>query len=149
VEHIFNDKPPFCILENVQNAPWDKMAEYIEGKIKLSSCDEKKAIVGAKKNDKQTLEFVQQKGNIIVDRVPQVYGVRCGSTVAGYTRPGETEPRPVKWPSKKTKCTLEELIKANNISKKDDTIVFDVPIRYHTTKIKVDTKNYGLPQVRV
>ena len=69
VEHIFKDQPPFCILENVQNAPWDKMAEYIEGKIKLSSCDDKKAIQGAKKGAKQELEFSYEGGKIIVDKV--------------------------------------------------------------------------------
>ena len=149
VEFLFEQKPPFAIFENVQNAPWDKMSEYITGKIKLSSCDEKKAIKGVKKNDKQELEFVHQNSKIIVDKVPMVYGVRCGVAVAGYHRPGETKLRDVAWPSKKKeRCTLSELLAENNIKKKEDTLVFDMPIRYHTSKAKVDTKDFGLPQTR-
>jgi site-specific DNA-cytosine methylase len=149
VEFLFEQKPPFAIFENVQNAPWDKMSEYITGKIKLSSCDEKKAIKGVKMNDKQELEFVRQKNKIIVDKVPMVYGVRCGVAVAGYHRPGETKLRDVAWPSrKKERCTLADLLAENNIKKKDDTLVFDMPIRYHTSKARVDTKDFGLPQTR-
>jgi site-specific DNA-cytosine methylase len=149
VEFLFEQKPPFAIFENVQNAPWDKMSEYITGKIKLSSCAEKKAITGVKKNDKQDLEFVHQNGKIIVDKVPMVFGVRCGVAVAGYHRPGETKLRHVAWPSKKKeRCTLADLLVENKIKKKDDTLVFDMPIRYHTTKAKVDTKDFGLPQTR-
>ena len=151
VEHMFDQQPPFCILENVQNAPWDKMSEYIEGKIKLSSCAEKKAITGAKKNE--VLEFVLKDDKILVDKVPSVFGVRCGSTVAGFSRPGDLKKdvvRPVVWPksSKTQKCTLEDLVTYNKISKANDTLVFEVPIKYHTAKIKVDTKDFGLPQTR-
>lgn len=126
------------------------MAEYIEGKIKLSSCDQKKAITGAKKNEK--LEFIYKDGKIIVDKVPSVFGVRCGATVAGYSTPSDLESnriRPVKWPKKsKNGCILEDLLKFNAISKENDTLVFDVPIRYNTAKMKMDTKLFGLPQTR-
>jgi hypothetical protein len=128
------------------------MAEYIEGKIKLSSCDQKKAITGAGKDEK--LEFIYKDGKIIVDKVPSVFGVRCGSSVAGYSQPGDLKSdaiHPVKWPKQKSKdqkSTLEDLVKYNGISKEDDTLVLDVPIRYHTAKLKVDTKHYGLPQTR-
>lgn len=152
VEHMLDKKPPFCVLENVQNAPWDKMAEYIEGRIKLSSCDEKKAITGAKKDEK--LEFVYKDGQIIVDKVPSVFGVRCESAIAGYSEPKDLKAgkvHAIEWPRQKSKsqrCTLDELVKFNHISMANDTLVFDVPIRYHTTKIKVDTKDFGLPQTR-
>eukprot|EP00980_Cylindrotheca_fusiformis_P003492 scaffold781_cov132-Cylindrotheca_fusiformis.AAC.11 len=154
IEHILGKKPPFCIFENVLNAPWDKMAEYIEGKIKLSSCDQKKAITGAKKDEKLEFIYNEDGQQIIVDKVPSVFGVRCGSSVAGYSRPNETTVRPVEWPNKTSsnnknnKCTLEELLRFNGISKENDTLVFDVPIRYRTAKMKMDTKLYGLPQTR-
>jgi site-specific DNA-cytosine methylase len=32
--------------------------------------------------------------------------------------------------------------------RKDDTLVFDMPIRYRTERINVDTKDFGLPQTR-
>ena len=149
IEHIFKEKPLFCILENVQSAPWDKMAEYIEGKVKLSSCDEEKAISGIKKEDSQTLEFIKDTGKVIVDKVPSFFGVRCGSEVVGYARPGEDQVRPVTWPpNKKNSCTLDELVAANKISMSNDTLLFDVPVRYCTARVKVDTKDFGLPQTR-
>mmetsp|Transcript_36589 Transcript_36589/g.88683 ORF Transcript_36589/g.88683 Transcript_36589/m.88683 type:complete len:2159 (+) Transcript_36589:2-6478(+) len=151
VEHIFDKLPPFCVLENVVNAPWAKMSEYIEGKIKLSSCDEKKAITGAKKNEK--LEFVLKNGKITVHRVPSVFGVRYGSAVAGYSESEDdlNSIHQVEWPKHKSKsksCTLAELVEYNNISMDNDTLVFEVPVRYRTQKIKVDTKDFGLPQTR-
>jgi hypothetical protein len=96
-----------------------------------------------------------QGWKIIVDKVPSVFGVRCGSSVAGYSQPGDLKSNtihPVKWPkqkSKNQKSTLEDLVKYNGISKEDDTLVLDVPIRYHTAKLKVDTKLFGLPQTRL
>jgi hypothetical protein len=148
VEHIFEKKPPFCVLENVQNAPWDKMSEYIEGKIFLGNASSKKAITGGKKDE--TLQFISLDKKVIVDKVPSVFGVRCGSCVLGFTKAGDDEEViPVRWPfKKKDKCTLEELTQFNQCSMEDDTLVFEVPIRYHTCKIKVDTKNFGLPQTR-
>jgi site-specific DNA-cytosine methylase len=79
----------------------------------------------------------------------QVFGVRCGVTVSGYTSPGGKKLNAVKWPKgKKDRCTLADLIKENKMSKKDDTLVFDVPMRYLTEKCKVDTTDFGLPQTR-
>ena len=36
-----NDGPKLVILENVESAPWDKMEEYINGRVKLATINEK------------------------------------------------------------------------------------------------------------
>jgi hypothetical protein len=41
-----------AIFENVQNAPWEKMQEYIEGRIKLEDRNDAKGITGMKKGSK-------------------------------------------------------------------------------------------------
>ncbi len=38
-----------AIFENVQNAPWEKMQEYIEGRIDLKDRNAVKGICGIKK----------------------------------------------------------------------------------------------------
>jgi len=40
-------------------------------------------------------------------------------------------------------------MKANGISKKDDTLVFKTECTYCTHILKVDTKEFGLPQTRM
>jgi hypothetical protein len=112
VELIKKYKPSFCIFEHVLNAPWAKMQEYIEGKVKLASCDGKKAIKGATKKDGKALEFaLTDEGDIVVDRVPPWFGVQCGVAVAGVQKPGSTTLQKVTWPPKcKKSCTLEDLV---------------------------------------
>ena len=127
------------------------MQEYITGRVKLSECDSSKAISGGKKGKNDDLIFAKDENdNIVVDAVPAVYGVRCGAVVSGFLRPDSTELNPVQWPSgaKKT-CRLSELIAANKISKKDDILVFETDCVYCTHIVKVDTKEYGLPQTRL
>ena len=163
VEYMMTKKPEYCILENVQGAPWAKMAEYIEGVIKLSTCDDDKAIkkatseVGKKSNIKD-LSFVwdETSEEIIVDAVPSNLGVRCGVAVDGYLKADEHvsthTPRSVRWPQnikKAKKCTLEDILKENKIEKKNDYLVFAQPERYYTTLVEVDTKEFGLPQTRM
>lgn len=76
--------------------------------------------------------------------------MRCGAVVAGFLRPKSNKLNKIVWPSKsKDACVLAELMKANNISKKDDTLVFETECRYCTRILKVDTKEFGLPQTRM
>jgi len=77
-----------------------------------------------------------------------VYGVRCGAVLSGYAKSDSTEVLPVKCPSKSTTCSLAELISTNGISKADDTLVFKTPCVYCTQLVKVDSKEFGLPQTR-
>lgn len=97
------------------------------------------------------LTFVLDKSkNIVTDRVPSVYGVRCGAVVGGFLRPNSNKLHAVKWPSKsKKEFTLSDLVRANGISKKDDTLVFETECTYCTKILKVDTKDFGLPQTRM
>ncbi len=148
-EVLFEENPEIAIFENVQNAPWAKMSEYITGRIKLSSCDAKKGIANVKDKGKD-LTFVYE-GGIIVDKVPGVYGIRAGAKVNGFLKGSSKKVLPIKWPEKSSKkgtCTLDQLMKVNGISKKDDTLVLDTPCTYCTKQVTVDTKQYGLPQTR-
>ena len=129
------------------------MSEYITGRVKLSSCHENKAISNNTKDKNKKLLFILDNDkSIVVDSVPGHYGVRAGSKVRGVISPGSNKIRTMKWPKKsKAKqdvCSLEDLMKENNVSKKDDTLVFQTPCTFCTRTVKVDTKDYGLPQTR-
>jgi hypothetical protein len=130
------------------------MAEYITGRIKLSSCDEKKQItnITKHKNIKElTFIFDKEQDAILVEKVPGVYGVRVGSPVKGFIMPGSSSLKKIVWPtsvSKDKPCTLNILMKHNGIKKANDTLVLETPCTYCTHIVKVDTKDYGLPQTR-
>lgn len=153
VEYLLDQQPPFAILENVIGAPWDKMSEYITGRIKLANCSSSKAIKDIKdKNKDLTFRFDSAKKEIVVEYVPAVYGVRAGAVVDGYLKDDSDEVHPVKWSQgkdKKSVLTLKDLIKNNGIDNKRDTLVFKVPVTYCTHLAKVDTKQFGLPQTRM
>lgn len=125
------------------------MQEYITGRIKLADCDSSKVVKDVKSNDKnkELLFVLDENKDIIVEEVPPVYGVRCGSVVAGFRRPGSKKLHDVKWPSGKSKsCKLSELMRANKISKKDDTLVFQTECVYCTHLVK-DIKKAFLLQI--
>lgn len=122
------------------------MQEYITGRVKLSECSSDKAISENKDKGKDLTFVLDEDKNIVVDRVPAVYGVRAGAVVKGFLRPGESDVNSVKMKGKT--CTLTELMKANKISKENDTLVFETECTYCTQIVKVDTKQFGLPQTR-
>lgn len=130
------------------------MSEYITGRIKLSSCDEKKQITNIVKHKsikELIFAFDEELDAIVVDKVPGFYGVRVGSPVKGFLQEGSNELKTIVWPkvvSKQNKCTLNELMKQNGIKKASDTLVLETPCTYCTHTVKVDTKDYGLPQTR-
>lgn len=140
------------------------MQEYATGKFKLSDCADTKAIKEIKDKNKELTFVLDENENIVVDYVPAVYGVRAGAVVAGFLRPGESEVNPITMTysskkqnnSKKKKsggkdakfCTLSDLLKANNISKEEDTLVLKTECTYCTKIVNVDTKSFGLPQTR-
>ena len=126
------------------------MSEYITGRIKLSECDSNKAISSSKGKKDGELEFIYCDGKIVVNKVPAVYGVRCGAVVRGYLKDGSHDVIVVTWPSKAKKtCTLTEFMKHNGINKKTDTLILENDVVYCTHRVKVDTKFYGLPQTRL
>lgn len=151
-ELLFKEKPKYAIFENVEKAPWEKMSEYITGRINLATVGKKdkiKKINGASKGKSGHLEFVHDDGRIVVNNVPAEYGVRCGATVSGYLKKGSAVVQEIKWPNKSKKsCTLDELIKHNRISRNAATLVLESDVVYCTKYLKVDTKRFGLPQTR-
>ena len=156
VEYLHVKQPSLAIFENVIGAPWGKMSEYITGRVKLSDCASTKAISGLKQSDKKK-EIIfsrESNGKIVVEQVPPFYGVMCGAVVKGFLRGDSDEIVDVKWPWPTSKLqnkarALSELMKANGISKANDTIVFETPCVYCTKLCKVDTKEFGLPQTRM
>ena len=153
-ELLFKEKPKYAIFENVDKAPWEKMGEYITGRINLATVGKKdkiKKINGASKGKSGHLEFIRKDGgSIVVENVPAEYGVRCGATVSGYTTEGSgATMHEMKWPNKSKKsCTLDELIKHNGIDRKTATLLLESDVVYCTKYLKVDTKQFGLPQTR-
>jgi site-specific DNA-cytosine methylase len=162
VKVILQEKPQICILENVTEAPWQKMADYICGRIKLSDCDSQKASENSATRDDSKQEsktdqnevifsFSLEVLKIVVEAVPSLIGIQCGATVFGYLKGIQGKIYPVEWPintPKTANCTLVELLKANKIDKKSDTLVFDRAVTYCCHWTNVDTKDYGLPQTR-
>jgi site-specific DNA-cytosine methylase len=151
IELLFKEKPRYAIFENVIGAPWEKMSEYITGRIKLSSSSSSKAIKDIKTAEKsKDLTFVLEDGNIIVDYVPGYFGVRCGSIVKGFVKGNTNTIQKVTFPTKNNNntCSLTALMKSNGILREKDTMVFETGVTYSTRHMKVDTKRFGLPQTR-
>ena len=48
VEYLEQEQPKMAIFENVENAPWEKMQEYIKGRIELKNRNDTKNITGMK-----------------------------------------------------------------------------------------------------
>ena len=53
VEFLDLYQPPFAIFENVDKAPWDKMQEYIRGRIRLENRNKTQAITSTKRKDSE------------------------------------------------------------------------------------------------
>ena len=49
VEYLEQEQPAVAIFENVDKAPWDKMQEYIQGRLHLSMRNDIKNITEIKK----------------------------------------------------------------------------------------------------
>ena len=126
------------------------MSEYITGRLKLSSVDSgAKAIKGASKGKEGELELIWDGEKILTHKVPSQVGVQCGAAIKGYTKGESRKIHDVSWPSSSKKtCTLTELIKHNGIDKKKDTLYIETDVVYCTHHMKVDTKQFGLPQTR-
>lgn len=126
------------------------MSEYITGRINLSTIDAvNKSIKGASKGKEGELELTKDGSKILTHKVPSQVGIQCGTVVKGYTKGDSRTIHGVTWPSasKKT-CTLTEFMKHNGINKKNDTLYLETDVVYCTHWLKVDTKEFGLPQTR-
>jgi len=156
VEVLFQQKPQWALFENVEKAPWEKMKEYITGRINLSSYKKgaKKKTVGSKKNTGfDHFKFKRNDRNeIIVFQTAQDIGIRPDSVLSGYICEGDADEKIItaEWPKsvKKTgECTLTELIAANN-DMDWSILCFRTPVTYCCHYVKVDSKKYGIPQTR-
>lgn len=126
------------------------MSEYITGRLNLSTVDNaNKSIKGASKGKEGELELIFQDDKILTHKVPSQVGCQCGAVIKGYTQGNSRNVLDVTWPnpSKKT-CTLTEFVKHNGINKKTDTLYLETDVVYCTRWLKVDTKDFGLPQTR-
>ena len=50
VEYLEQEQPAVALFENVDKAPWEKMQEYIQGRLKLSERNSIKNITEIKKD---------------------------------------------------------------------------------------------------
>ena len=136
------------------------MSEYITGRVHLKTAGSQQYIKGSSKNDltKEPVFAREADGTIVVEESAAVYGMRCGAVLAGCTTTGSNKVNTdMQWPKAKqnktttttttTTCTLSELKRANQLTA-DHILVFETPCTYCTRTIKVDTKEFALPQTR-
>eukprot|EP00519_Triparma_laevis_P015236 CAMPEP_0182492916 /NCGR_PEP_ID=MMETSP1321-20130603/1957_1 /TAXON_ID=91990 /ORGANISM="Bolidomonas sp., Strain RCC1657" /LENGTH=558 /DNA_ID=CAMNT_0024695551 /DNA_START=172 /DNA_END=1848 /DNA_ORIENTATION=- len=167
VNFLEQETPAFALFENVLGAPWEKMDEYITGKVPVFLSEESKKSVRLDKTNQQAKEagmvikFVKEDNTYVADEVGGYYGVKPGQKLTKILRFGTGEYEDIEWSiSGKSKCTLAEIKKAHSLkadkptSKKKgdepqtDYLIFEKPCKYKTHLVKVDTKDYGLPQTR-
>jgi hypothetical protein len=151
VECLNKFKPKFSVFENVKGAPWVKMQEYITGRVSLSAAYEKTmggggnkgTSLGAGSSKKKEagvineLTFVPDSDGKkwVVAAVPKWNGVRKGATLEHVLR-GSNEVR-IKCSKSAKKATLKKLMEDNGLDKKQDVLVFRVPVQFETHVVKV------------
>jgi len=157
VEYLEQEQPAVALFENVDKAPWEKMREYIQGRLKLSERNSIKNITEIKKEqadaDNELTFSVDEDGRYVVEAVPRQVGVKAGCIVQGFVR-GDDDPSNVQ-PMKSSKksdigkiVTLGQLAEKHGIELDEDILVMEKQARYCTHLIRLDTKHYGLPQTR-
>ena len=84
--------------------------------------------------------------------VPHQVGMTAGSIVEGFTRQGadasNVKPLIADRSMIGKEVTLAQLAKTHKINLEGDTLVLEKKARYCTYLVKLDTKDYGLPQTR-
>lgn len=156
VEYLEQEQPAVALFENVDKAPWEKMQEYIQGRLKLSERNSIKNITEIKKDqadaDNELTFEVDEEGRYVVEAVPRQVGIKAGNVVQGFVR-GDDDPsnvQPLKSSKKKAGkiVTLGQIGKEHGIELDEDILVMEKKARYKTHLIRLDTKHYGLPQTR-
>lgn len=127
-----------AIIENVQGAEWNKMAQYISGRVPA--------------RDAAELSFTKDKGGSwAVSTVSALAGVRAGTKLKGIERSATGKLTPISaisgGTSKKAEAKFGELSKAHDIDD-GDVLVFELPVEYHCKLLDMDAKEFGLPQTR-
>ena len=112
------------------------------------------------KREARDVIFENEGGHYVAKKVGGYYGIRAGSKLAGilrYSNNNDEEVEKVEevtWHSShgKKECNMADFIKAHkcvNVSGTEtDILVFEKPCTYCTQLVKVDTKDFGLPQTR-
>ena len=157
VEFLEQKQPPVAIFENVDGAPWEKMQEYIRGRLNLAHRNDTKAIKDSKGKadaDNLLLFSVNEHGAYVAEQIPRQVGIRAGAIVQGFVASGcsaddvTAMKAPEEWRGKRKTVSLKEMAKKHGIDLDADTLVLEKKARYCTHLCKVDTKKYGLPQTR-
>ena len=159
VEVLEKKQPKWTLFENVMGAPWDKMSEYITGRVPAyldpKSIKKLRAKNPARNSDRVSsrdikFEISDDGESYVAEDVGGFYGVRPGAIIDGIFRCKTKKLEKIK-PSKK-KILLSQVIKEYNLVVKSeaetDILIFKKPCTYCTVAVKVDTKDFGLPQTR-
>jgi hypothetical protein len=93
---------------------------------------------------------VNDNGHYVAEEIPRQVGIRAGSIVEGFVKGGDdaTNVRPLKSTIASKRITLGEIAKKHKINLDTDTLVLQKNARYAARLVKLDTKDYGLPQTR-
>ena len=95
---------------------------------------------------------VNEDGRYVVEEVPRQVGVRAGCVVQGFVRgddePDNVQPLTAKKSDMNKVLNLGQLAKEHGIDLEEDILVMEKKARYCTHLIRLDTKDYGLPQTR-
>lgn len=144
------------------------MQEYITGRVDLTNRNNDKDITtkntkASKKNADKDLKFkVNDDGFYEVEAVPPQMGIRAGSIVDGVAKvKNPAKVRPIIADERiGTEINLGQLAKKHGIklgqfsadkkkpADQGDILVFKKKVTYCTYLVKLDTKDYGLPQTR-
>jgi hypothetical protein len=88
----------------------------------------------------------------VAEEVPRQVGIRAGSIVQGFVRGGQdaSNVQPLVSDDRNVKglITLGQMARKHGINLRADTLVMEKQARYCTKLVKLDTKDYGLPQTR-
>lgn len=143
------------------------MQEYIEGRVNLRHRNEVQKSIDkdSKRNAEKDLKFIiDEDGRYVVEEVPGQIGTKAGLVVQGFVKfgddPSNVRPLIAEKSDEGKIVNLGQLAKEHGITlhgngkkKKGDPDLGDVLVmekkaRYRTHLVKLDTKEYGLPQTR-
>lgn len=169
VDFLFAERHDLMLLENVCGAPWEKMSGYITGRVQLSETfsnfrsaqkggevkkQEGEGSAPPAKGEKIETVLEREGEKLVVVSVAPLHGLRLGAILRAYRKRGSTADVPVDVGKLGIKTgmgiELKALCERLQLPWKDkgSRLLFDMPCKYHTKMIRVDTKLYGLPHTR-
>jgi site-specific DNA-cytosine methylase len=169
VDFLFAQQHDLMLLENVCGAPWEKMASYITGRVQLAATfakfrsaqkggetkkDEDEDGNGGAKGEKIETVLEREGSQLVVSSVAPLHGLRLGAVLRSYRQRGSKSDVPIDMKTLGVKegkgIELKALCKKLGLplQDKESVLLFDMPAKYQTKLIRVDTKLYGLPHTR-